>query len=154
MVSFSTGDCNCFNGFYGDDCSVPRLTAPTLSNLGNAGVCDIKSGTCTSVTVSGNNFYDSPLEKLLCKFQPVIIEAAVTVDASKIYVTADATFVSSDQVTCTIPATLVPNQHKWAVHVSVTNNDEDTISNTLTLVAFDPKCYACDVTSCMVSLFQ
>ena len=51
----------------GSDCSVDILAGPRVANLGNNGLCDVRSKPCRNLVVSGDNFADNP--DLVCHFE-------------------------------------------------------------------------------------
>ena len=61
------GLCLCADGWEGADCSVDLSAGPRLANLGNNGLCDVRSKPCKSLIVSGDNFANN--NGLVCRFE-------------------------------------------------------------------------------------
>ena len=61
------GLCLCADGWEGADCSVDLATGPRVANLGNNGLCDVRSKPCKSLIVSGDNFANNA--GLVCHFE-------------------------------------------------------------------------------------
>ena len=61
------GLCLCAEGWQGADCSVDLSAGPRVANLGNNGLCDVRSKPCKSLIVSGDNFANN--NGLVCRFE-------------------------------------------------------------------------------------
>ena len=61
------GLCLCAEGWEGADCSVDLSAGPRVANLGNNGLCDVRSKPCKSLIVSGDNFANN--NGLVCRFE-------------------------------------------------------------------------------------
>ncbi|MBN3314921.1 VWDE protein, partial [Atractosteus spatula] len=144
--------CVCFQGFGSYDCSV--LSAddqiPQITDLENAGLCDVRQYDCTSVRVFGHRFRDS--FELKCE---VIKERYVgdewVLDEPRFTV---ATFFSSSVVDCQLPSESRPPSYtldidmvddkpiaRWQIKVT---NDGYGFSNAKTLTLYDGACQTCE----------
>nr|XP_015213244.1 PREDICTED: von Willebrand factor D and EGF domain-containing protein [Lepisosteus oculatus] len=144
--------CVCFQGFGSYDCSV--LSAddqiPQITDLENAGLCDVRQYDCTSVRVFGHHFRDS--FELKCE---VIKERYVgdewVLDEPRFTV---ATFFSSNVVDCQLPSESRPPSDtldidmvddkpiaRWQIKVT---NDGYGFSNAKTLTLYDGACQTCE----------
>ena len=63
----SAGLCLCADDWAGPDCGVDITAGPRVANLGNNGLCDVRSKPCRNIAVSGDNFAAST--QLLCHFE-------------------------------------------------------------------------------------
>ena len=69
MVSIChvSGECDCTEGYTGEDCSFSVTAAPLVDELTNLGLCDMASSDCETFSVYGDNFADSA--DLKCSYQ-------------------------------------------------------------------------------------
>ena len=73
--------CLCADGWHGPDCSIDLKVGPRLANLGNNGLCDVRSKPCKSLIVSGDNFANN--NRLLCHFEVFkVIKSVMIVERS------------------------------------------------------------------------
>ncbi|KAL3881775.1 hypothetical protein ACJMK2_028169, partial [Sinanodonta woodiana] len=56
----SKGQCICWKGYGGNDCSVDLNKAPDVYGIPNRGVCDLHETSCDHASILGSNFADSP----------------------------------------------------------------------------------------------
>ena len=71
MFSFCpTEVCQCFNGWYGSDCSIGVNEAPQVDGIDDNGLCDITAtDVCDTVVVSGDRFVE--VSTLTCHLEYV-----------------------------------------------------------------------------------
>ncbi|RUS80658.1 hypothetical protein EGW08_011562 [Elysia chlorotica] len=131
--------CVCNQGYIGDDCAYRNDTPPVVIRPTDA-VCDVRISPCISVTVIGEGFIDSP--SLVC-FVKEIVNASLEVSVNSSYVQVSATFVSSQQVLCSIP------DRRASFNIVVSNVQTiSVISASITFITFDSVCYDCTVNGC------
>ena len=77
---WSTGVCTCSSLYTGEDCAVKKMDPPTVSELANAGFCDLapEGADCSQLTVYGANFYPSP--SLACFLQNAQVTRSLSYD--------------------------------------------------------------------------
>ncbi|XP_072506421.1 LOW QUALITY PROTEIN: von Willebrand factor D and EGF domain-containing protein [Notamacropus eugenii] len=139
--------CACFQGFSSFDCSVLSDQAPTLTELENAGLCDVHLDSCSTVRVFGHGFRESPT--LRCEMSRQQYNSSQGILEAPVY--TDAIFQNSTFVTCQLPAHIqkLPTMDlrwggptaKWQVKVS---NDGFGFSNPQILTVYDGTCQTCD----------
>ncbi|XP_036615286.1 von Willebrand factor D and EGF domain-containing protein [Trichosurus vulpecula] len=140
--------CACFQGFSSFDCSVSSDQAPEITELENAGLCDIQLDSCMTVRVFGHGFRESPTIK--CEMIQQQYNSSQGILGAPIY--TDVIFQNSTFVTCQLPAhvqkspTTDPRGDgptaKWQVKVS---NDGHHFSNPQMLTIYDGACQTCDL---------
>jgi len=155
----SKGVCLCADGWVGSDCSVDILTGPRVANLGNNGLCDVRSKPCRNLVVSGDNFADNP--DLVCHFEIFKIRGVASKQlVQDLVLTNPATFVSFQQVRCSLPTLDIhsnkerhrfdlrdnTDQTRMFVKVSVGYGGEGKKSAPLDLLLYDSQCWHCSLT--------
>ncbi|KAM8980942.1 von Willebrand factor D and EGF domain-containing protein [Sarcophilus harrisii] len=139
--------CACSQGFSSFDCSVWSDQAPEITELENAGLCDIQLSGCTAVRVFGHGFRESRTPK--CEVTPQQYNGSQGIPGAPVY--TDVVFQNSTTVTCRLPAHVqkLPTMDqwgdgpivKWQVKVS---NDGLRFSNPQILTLYDGACQTCD----------
>jgi len=154
----SKGVCLCADGWEGSDCSVDISAGPRVANLGNNGLCDVRSKPCRNLVVSGDNFADNP--DLVCKFEIFKIRGVASKQlVQDLDLTTPATFLSFQQVQCSLPTLDIhsnkerhrfdlrdnTDQTRMFVKVSV-GYGEGKKSAPLDLLLYDSQCWHCSLT--------
>lgn len=154
----SKGVCLCADGWLGSDCSVDILAGPRIANLGNNGLCDVRSKPCRNLVVSGDNFADHP--DLVCHFEIFKIRGVASKQlVQDLDLTTPATFISFQQVSCSLPTLDIhsnkerhrfdlrdnTDQTRMFVKVSV-GYGEGNKSAPLDLLLYDSQCWHCSLT--------
>ncbi|CAG5116409.1 unnamed protein product, partial [Candidula unifasciata] len=140
---FSDG-CQCDEGYLGDDCSVSAQTPPAVFEPPD-GVCDVRLSECLSVTIIGTGFVHS--SKLVCYVQAMKrVNNTFSVMANSSYIEVNATYISSEMVICSLPASGV-----YTVVVSNVGNIT-VISAQVIFVSFDAVCYDCTKDGCNLKM--
>ena len=75
-----TGECECFDGYMGADCSLPT-TDPSLV-MDQSSLCDSRYEDCQYATIHGINFVDS--EELKCQVKGFSVSAAYNAPVIKV----------------------------------------------------------------------
>lgn len=78
------GQCTCFQGYIGGDCSISEGVAPSITSLEANGLCSLQNGGCTTVLVSGGPFAEEVSPK--CHYQET--EVKVGTRLNKMFVNA------------------------------------------------------------------
>ncbi|XP_051857666.1 von Willebrand factor D and EGF domain-containing protein [Antechinus flavipes] len=139
--------CACSQGFSSFDCSVWSDQAPEITELENAGLCDIQLGGCSAVRLFGRGFRESRTPK--CEMTPQQYNGSQGIPGAPVY--TEVVFQNSTTVTCQLPAHVqkLPTMDqwgdgpivKWQVKVS---NDGHRFSNPQILTLYDGACQTCD----------
>nr|XP_021156514.1 von Willebrand factor D and EGF domain-containing protein isoform X5 [Columba livia] len=139
--------CACFQGYSSYDCSILSDQAPEITELENAGLCDIRQYDCTSVRAFGRGFRESlnlkcEIIKLQYRDSQWILGEALSMPAA---------FQNARTVSCQLPnddqqsdvMDLVDDKPiaRWQIKIS---NDGFTYSNSKTLTLYDGACQMCE----------
>ena len=132
--------CICFAGYLGRDCSLDSTTPPTLTKLKYGPVCDVvtRNDSCRALTVYGNNFINSA--NLTCHMTRLTQKADGTFEETQDVFEANGTFITSQEVRCTLP-----DLDSYNIRIS---NDKQTPSNDLMRVLYNSRCQTCDADKC------
>jgi len=154
----SKGVCLCADGWVGSDCSVDIMSGPRVANLGNNGLCDVRSKPCRNLVVSGDNFADNP--DLVCHFEIFKIRGVASKQlVQDLVLTTPGSFISFQQVRCSLPTLDIhsnkerhrfdlrdnTDQTRMFVKVSV-GYGEGKKSAPLDLLLYDSQCWHCSLT--------
>ncbi|XP_029444841.1 von Willebrand factor D and EGF domain-containing protein isoform X2 [Rhinatrema bivittatum] len=139
--------CACFPGFSSYDCSILSDQIPEITELVNAGLCNVRQYDCTSVRVSGQGFIAS--SSLKCEVTKYQYIDGQWVLSEPLYM--QAAFRNSRAVDCQL---LLDSQQsdgmdlvddkpisRWQIKIS---NDGYVYSNSKTMTLFDGACQTCD----------
>ncbi|XP_033915087.2 von Willebrand factor D and EGF domain-containing protein [Acipenser ruthenus] len=142
--------CVCWPGFGSYDCSVLSDQLPEITELENAGLCDVRQYDCTSVRVFGQSFKDS-FEKKCEVVKEQYISGEWILGEPQL---TTATFLSETILDCKLPAEsghssdslnidMVDDKPiaRWQIKVSI---DGYGYSNPKTLTIFDGACQICE----------
>ncbi|KAM6151977.1 von Willebrand factor D and EGF domain-containing protein [Erethizon dorsatum] len=137
--------CACFPGFSSYDCG-DSYDKPEITELENAGFCDIQKYNCVMVKVFGQGFKESP--SITCEVTKLKYNGSKWVLGEPIY--AQAVFQNNRTVDCQLPTsvqwsdTLDPMGEKpiakWQLKIS---NDGYKFSNPKILIIYDGACQVC-----------
>ncbi|XP_056003375.1 uncharacterized protein LOC125657435 isoform X3 [Ostrea edulis] len=53
------GNCTCYSGYGGSDCSFDLLGPPTITDVPSAGLCDLSASSCNEATIMGKYFFEN-----------------------------------------------------------------------------------------------
>ncbi|KFV91298.1 von Willebrand factor D and EGF domain-containing protein, partial [Eurypyga helias] len=139
--------CACFQGYSSYDCSILSGQAPEITELENAGLCDIRLYDCTSVRAFGHGFRESL--NLKCEIVKLQYSGNQWIPGEPL--TMPAAFQNARTVDCQLPKDgqqsdfmdLVDDKPiaRWQIKIS---NDGFTYSNFKTMVLFDGACQTCE----------
>ncbi|MFT7805333.1 von Willebrand factor D and EGF domain-containing protein [Arapaima gigas] len=141
--------CVCFPGFGSYDCSVLTDQVPEITELENAGLCDIQQYKCSTVRVFGQGFQDS--SQLICELvKEKFVDGEWVLEIPQF---VSASFLSTTMLDCKLPIRNEPVSDgldvkviddkptaRWQVKVS---NDGHGFSNAKVLTIFDGACQIC-----------
>ncbi|BFZ01819.1 hypothetical protein BsWGS_04858 [Bradybaena similaris] len=134
----SQGICVCQKNFAGVDCSV-NLTAPPSCNIFPHQFCDVDQEDCTTVTVTGGPFVDSP--DLACLFQKIDYQFSEDETTSSTTV-VKATFISYEIIVCTLP---------FLASFNISVRNLATINSaTVARLVYSLQCFQCDSATCHI----
>ncbi|KAM9387497.1 von Willebrand factor D and EGF domain-containing protein [Phaethornis superciliosus] len=139
--------CACFPGYSSYDCSILSDHTPEITELENAGLCDVRQYDCTSVRALGHGFRESlNLKCEIIKLQHI--------DSKWIPgepLTVPAVFRNARTVDCPLPndgqqseiRDLVDDKPiaMWQIKIS---NDGFTYSNSKRIILYDGACQTCE----------
>ncbi|KAG3277672.1 hypothetical protein H1C71_004424 [Ictidomys tridecemlineatus] len=138
--------CACLPGFSSYDCSDWYDKVPEITELENAGFCDVQEHNCTMVRVFGQGFKESP--SINCEVTKLQYNSSKWVLGEPVY--TRAVFQNSRTVDCQLPSDVqqsdtmdVMDQKpimKWQLKVS---NDGYKFSNSKTMIIYDGTCQVC-----------
>uniref|UniRef100_A0A2K6FR29 von Willebrand factor D and EGF domains n=1 Tax=Propithecus coquereli TaxID=379532 RepID=A0A2K6FR29_PROCO len=138
--------CACFPGFSSHDCSDVYDKAPEITELENAGFCDVQKYNCMVVRVFGKGFRESPSIK--CEVTKLKYNSSKWVLAEPVY--AQTVFQNSRTVDCQLPTDVQQFDtvdlmgeepiEKWQLKVS---NDGYKFSNPKIMIIYDGACQVC-----------
>ncbi|XP_062957123.1 von Willebrand factor D and EGF domain-containing protein [Cynocephalus volans] len=138
--------CACFPGFSSYDCADSHDKAPEITELENAGFCDVRKYNCVMVRVFGKGFKESPSIK--CEVTRLQYNGSKWVPGEPMY--AQTTFQNSRTIDCQLPThvqqseTMEPRGEepivKWQLKVS---NDGHKFSNPKIMIIYDGACQVC-----------
>ncbi|XP_008568333.1 PREDICTED: von Willebrand factor D and EGF domain-containing protein [Galeopterus variegatus] len=138
--------CACFPGFSSYDCGDSHDKAPEITELENAGFCDVRKYNCMMVRVFGKVFKESPSIK--CEVTRLQYNGSKWVPGEPMY--AQTTFQNSRTIDCQLPThvqqseTMEPRGEepivKWQLKVS---NDGHKFSNPKIMIIYDGACQVC-----------
>ncbi|KAI1886121.1 hypothetical protein AGOR_G00210750 [Albula goreensis] len=143
--------CVCFPGFGSYDCSLLSDQIPEITELENAGLCDVRQYDCSTVRVFGQGFKHSFELKCELVKEKFINGEWVLEDPQFV----PATFISGASLDCTLPVgssetsdsldlDMVDDKPiaRWQIKVS---NDGYSFSNAKILTLFDGACQICSL---------
>uniref|UniRef100_H0X157 von Willebrand factor D and EGF domains n=1 Tax=Otolemur garnettii TaxID=30611 RepID=H0X157_OTOGA len=138
--------CACFPGFGSYDCSDVYGKPPEITELENAGFCDIQKYSCMMVRVFGKGFKESPSIK--CEVTKLQYNGSKWMLGEPVY--AQAIFQNNRAVDCHLPTdvqqfdtmdlTGEEPTGKWQLKVS---NDGYNFSNPKIMTIYDGACQVC-----------
>ncbi|KAM5187284.1 von Willebrand factor D and EGF domain-containing protein [Callospermophilus lateralis] len=138
--------CACLPGFSSYDCSDWYDKVPEITELENAGFCDVQKHNCTMVRVFGQGFKESP--SINCEVTKLQYNTSKLALGEPVY--TRAVFQNSRTVDCQLPSDVqqsdtmdVMDQKpimKWQLKVS---NDGYKFSNPKTMIIYDGACQVC-----------
>ncbi|XP_011923560.1 PREDICTED: von Willebrand factor D and EGF domain-containing protein [Cercocebus atys] len=138
--------CACSPSFTSYDCSDSYDKAPEITELGNAGFCDVRKSNCMMVRVFGKGFKELPSIK--CEVTKLQYNSSEWMPGEPIY--TQTVFQNSRAVDCQLPSDvqqfdtmdLVGGKpiRKWQLKVS---NDGYKFSNHKIMVIYDGACQFC-----------
>ncbi|NXJ78433.1 VWDE protein, partial [Trogon melanurus] len=139
--------CACFQGYSSYDCSVLSDQAPEITELENAGLCDIRQYDCTSVRAFGRGFRES--SNLKCEITRLQYNDRHWIPGEPL--TMPATFQNARTVDCQLPnegqqsdvMDLVDDKPiaRWQIKIS---NDGFIYSNSKPMILYDGACQTCE----------
>uniref|UniRef100_A0A8C5NJJ1 von Willebrand factor D and EGF domains n=1 Tax=Junco hyemalis TaxID=40217 RepID=A0A8C5NJJ1_JUNHY len=139
--------CACFQGYSSYDCSILSDQAPEITELENAGLCNIRQYDCTSVRVFGHGFRDSL--NLKCEIIKLQYSDRQWIPGEPL--TMPAAFQNARTVECQLPSDgqlsdvmdVVDDKPiaRWQIKVS---NDGFVYSNSKTMILYDGACQTCE----------
>ncbi|NXY28144.1 VWDE protein, partial [Pomatorhinus ruficollis] len=139
--------CACFQGYSSYDCSILSDQAPEITELENAGLCDIRQYECTSVRVFGHGFRDSL--NLKCEIIKLQYSDRQWIPGEPL--TMPAAFQNARTVDCQLPndgqqsdvMDVVDDKpiSRWQIKIS---NDGFVYSNSKTMILYDGACQTCE----------
>ncbi|KAM4874047.1 von Willebrand factor D and EGF domain-containing protein [Thomomys bottae] len=139
--------CMCFPGFGSYDCSNVYEKAPEITELENAGICDVQRYNCVIVTVFGEGFKETPSIK--CEVTQLHYNGSKWVLGESISV--KTIFQNSRTVECHLPTEVQQavtmglmsenTTVKWQLKVS---NDGYKYSNPKVMIIYNGTCQICD----------
>ncbi|XP_045419983.1 von Willebrand factor D and EGF domain-containing protein isoform X2 [Lemur catta] len=148
--------CACFSGFSSYDCSDVYGKAPEITELENAGFCDVQKYNCMMVRVFGKGFKESPSIK--CEVTKLKYNSSKWVLGESLY--TQIVFQNSRTVDCQLPTDvrhfdimdLMSEEPigKWQLKVS---NDGYKFSNPKIMIIYDGACQVCGLNendSCII----
>ncbi|XP_057610082.1 von Willebrand factor D and EGF domain-containing protein [Chionomys nivalis] len=140
--------CVCFPGYSSYDCSDSYDIAPEITELENAGFCDIQKQNCVTVRVFGQGFKESPYIK--CEVTKLEYNGSEWMLGASVY--TQTVFQDSSAVDCQL---LTDSQHfdtvdlmgekffaKFQLKVS---NDGYAFSNPKIMTIYDGTCQICEL---------
>uniref|UniRef100_A0A663LML7 von Willebrand factor D and EGF domains n=1 Tax=Athene cunicularia TaxID=194338 RepID=A0A663LML7_ATHCN len=140
--------CACFQGYSSYDCSILSDQAPEITELENAGLCDIRQYDCTSVRVFGHGFRESL--DLKCEIIKLQYSDRQWIPGEPL--TTPAAFQNARTVDCQLPnddqqsdvMDLVDDKPiaRWQIKIS---NDGFIYSNSKTMILYDGACQTCEL---------
>ncbi|NWR20168.1 VWDE protein, partial [Emberiza fucata] len=139
--------CACFQGYSSYDCSILSDQAPEITELENAGLCNIRQYDCTSVRAFGHGFRDSL--NLKCEIIKLQYSDRQWIPGEPL--TVPAAFQNARTVECQLPSDgqqsdvmdVVDDKPiaKWQIKIS---NDGFVYSNSKTMILYDGACQTCE----------
>ncbi|NXJ96150.1 VWDE protein, partial [Corythaixoides concolor] len=139
--------CACFEGYSSYDCSILSDQAPEITELENAGLCDIRQYDCTSVRAFGHGFRESL--NLKCEIIKLQYSDSQWIPGEPL--TVPAAFQNARTVDCPLPSDgqqsdvmdLVDDKPIaiWQIKIS---NDGFIYSNSKTMLLYDGACQMCE----------
>ncbi|XP_041899557.1 von Willebrand factor D and EGF domain-containing protein isoform X3 [Corvus kubaryi] len=139
--------CACFQGYSSYDCRILSDQAPEITELENAGLCDIRQYDCTSVRAFGHGFRDSL--NLKCEIIKLQYSDRQWIPGEPL--TMPAAFQNARTVDCQLPndgqqsdvMEVVDDKPiaRWQIKIS---NDGFVYSNSKTMVLYDGACQTCE----------
>uniref|UniRef100_A0A8C9A4P6 von Willebrand factor D and EGF domains n=1 Tax=Prolemur simus TaxID=1328070 RepID=A0A8C9A4P6_PROSS len=148
--------CACFPGFSSYDCSDVYGKPPEITELENAGFCDVQKYNCMMVRVFGKGFKESPSIK--CEVTKLKYNSSKWVLGEPLY--TQIVFQNSRTVDCQLPTDvrhfdimdLMSEEPigKWQLKVS---NDGYKFSNPKIMIIYDGACQVCGLNendSCII----
>ncbi|XP_006834449.1 PREDICTED: von Willebrand factor D and EGF domain-containing protein [Chrysochloris asiatica] len=138
--------CACFPGFSSYDCSDVYDKAPEITELENAGFCDVQKYNCMMVRVFGLGFKE--LSSIKCEVTKLQYNSSEWVLGEPIY--ANTVFQNSSNVVCQLPADIQQSDTmdlmggKPIVKLQIkVSNDGYRFSNPKILIIYDSSCHVC-----------
>uniref|UniRef100_A0A8D2ARD3 von Willebrand factor D and EGF domains n=1 Tax=Sciurus vulgaris TaxID=55149 RepID=A0A8D2ARD3_SCIVU len=138
--------CACLPGFSSYDCSNWYDEVPEITELENAGFCDVQKYNCTMVRIFGQGFKQSP--SINCEVTKLQYNSSKWVLGEPVY--AQAVFQNSRTVDCQLPTDVQQSDTmdlmdkkpimKWQLKVS---NDGYKFSNSKIMIIYDGACQVC-----------
>ncbi|XP_060229825.1 von Willebrand factor D and EGF domain-containing protein isoform X2 [Meriones unguiculatus] len=138
--------CACFPGYRSYDCSDSNDVAPEITELENAGFCDIQKQNCDTVRVFGQGFKDSPSIK--CEVTKLEYNGNEWVLGASVY--TETVFQNSRVVGCRL---LTDGQHSDAMDLRAekpltklqlkVSNDGYAFSNPKIMIIYNGTCQVC-----------
>ncbi|XP_004865351.1 von Willebrand factor D and EGF domain-containing protein [Heterocephalus glaber] len=138
--------CACFPGFSSYDCSDLYDNPPEITELENAGFCDVQKYNCVMVKVFGQGFKESP--SITCEVTKQKYNGSKWVLGEPVY--AQAVFQNNGTVDCQLPTSFQQSDSldpigvkpiaKWQLKIS---NDGYKFSNPKTMIIYDGACQDC-----------
>ncbi|XP_074939037.1 von Willebrand factor D and EGF domain-containing protein isoform X8 [Phalacrocorax aristotelis] len=139
--------CACFQGYSSYDCSILSDQAPEITELENAGLCDIRQYDCTSVRAFGRGFRESL--NLKCEIIKLQYNDRQWIPGEPL--TMPAAFQNARTVDCQLPndgqqsdvMDLVDDKPiaRWQIKIS---NDGFIYSNSKPMTLYDGACQICE----------
>ncbi|KAJ7407706.1 hypothetical protein BTVI_62255 [Pitangus sulphuratus] len=139
--------CACFQGYSSYDCSILSDQVPEITELENAGLCDIRQYDCTSVRVFGHGFRES----LNLKCEIIKLQYSNRQWIPGELLTMPAVFQNARTVDCQLPndgqqsdvMDVVDDKPiaMWQIKIS---NDGFIYSNSKTMILYDGDCQTCE----------
>ncbi|XP_023557175.1 von Willebrand factor D and EGF domain-containing protein [Octodon degus] len=140
--------CVCFPGFRSYDCSdlYDKEDKPEITELENAGFCDVQKDDCVMVRVFGEGFRESP--SITCEATKLEYNGSKWVLGEPVY--APGAFQNNRTVDCQLPASIQQSDTlglmgekpiaKWQIKIS---NDGYIFSNPQIMIIYDGACQVC-----------
>ncbi|KAF6302206.1 von Willebrand factor D and EGF domains [Rhinolophus ferrumequinum] len=138
--------CMCAPGFSSYDCSDSQNKTPEITDLENAGFCNVRKNNCMMVRVFGQGFKESPSFK--CEVTKLQYNSSKWVLGEAVY--TRTVFQNSRTVDCQLPADVRQSGTmdlmgekpivKWQIKVS---NDGHRFSNPKIMIIYDGACQVC-----------
>ncbi|CAH6778303.1 Vwde [Phodopus roborovskii] len=148
--------CACFPGYSSYDCSDSYDISPEITELENAGFCDMQKQNCDTVRVFGQAFKESPFLK--CEVTKLKYNGSKWVPGVNVY--TQTFFQDSGMVDCQLPKDVL---HSDTMHLVgekslaklqlKVSNDGYAFSNSKIMTIYDGTCHVCgpsEIDSCIM----
>ncbi|CAG7830632.1 unnamed protein product [Allacma fusca] len=150
------GQCHCFKGYAGADCSVNINLAPVISALNHNGVCDIRAKPCSELLVWGDKFADH--SGIKCHFDVYRSASVKSVPVLSESLTTNGKLFTYQSILCDVPELAIHDakissfyipgegldKTRTLMRVRVSYGSDSPPSVAVDFTIFDSLCWACD----------